>query len=74
MPVNGIWIPVHFVMWNPLLRIRIRMFFGLLDPDPLVTGADPVRLRILLSSISLSVWTREKKESESLKYLEVKNE
>ncbi len=25
----------------PVLRIRIRMFLGLLDPDPLVRGTDP---------------------------------
>jgi hypothetical protein len=24
-----------------LMRIRIHMFFGLLDPDPLVRGTDP---------------------------------
>ena len=26
------------VLW---IRIQIRMFFGLLDPDPLVGGTDP---------------------------------
>jgi hypothetical protein len=25
----------------PVLRIRIRMFLGLQDPDPLVRGMDP---------------------------------
>jgi hypothetical protein len=29
------------VLFSPLLRIRIRMFLGLPDPDPLVRGADP---------------------------------
>ncbi len=28
-------------MFKPVLRIRIRMFLGLLDPDPLVRGTDP---------------------------------
>jgi hypothetical protein len=26
---------------KPVLRMRIRMFYGLLDPDPLVRGTDP---------------------------------
>jgi hypothetical protein len=29
---------VHF---KPVLRTRIRVFLGLLDPDPLVRGTDP---------------------------------
>jgi hypothetical protein len=33
----------------PVLRIRIRMFLGLLDPDPLVRGTLRIRLRIFLS-------------------------
>jgi hypothetical protein len=36
----------------PVLRIRIyriHMFLSLLDPDPLIRGMDPVRIRILLS-------------------------
>jgi hypothetical protein len=28
-------------MQLPVLRIRIHMFLGLLDPDPLVRGMDP---------------------------------
>ncbi len=30
------------VIKKTVLRIRIRMFLGLLDPDPLVRGSDPV--------------------------------
>ena len=39
------WIQISIVLWIPVLRIRIRIhvFFGLLDPDldPLVRGMDP---------------------------------
>jgi hypothetical protein len=35
---SQIRIPAHFF---PVLRIRILMFLGLLDPDPLVRGMDP---------------------------------
>ncbi len=28
-------------LWEAVLRIRIRMFLGLLDPDPDVRGMDP---------------------------------
>jgi hypothetical protein len=31
---------IFFVM-KPVLRIRIHMFLGLQDPDPLVRGMDP---------------------------------
>jgi hypothetical protein len=31
---------IHF--WCAVLRIRIHMFLGLPDPDPLVRGMDPV--------------------------------
>jgi hypothetical protein len=30
-----------FIRFAPVFRIRIRMFLGLPDPDPLVRGADP---------------------------------
>jgi hypothetical protein len=36
---------------KPVLRIRIHMFLGLPDPDPLVRGTDP---GILLSSSKIS--------------------
>ncbi len=41
------------------IRIRIHMFLGLLDPDPLVRGMDPVRsrIRILLS------WSKKSKKN-----------
>jgi hypothetical protein len=35
---------MEFFVFVPVLRIlirRIRMFLGLLDPDPLVKGTDP---------------------------------
>jgi hypothetical protein len=28
-------------IWKPMLRIRIHIFLGLLNPDPLVGGMDP---------------------------------
>jgi hypothetical protein len=31
----------YLIDFSPVLRIRIRMFLGLLDPDPLVRGMDP---------------------------------
>jgi hypothetical protein len=32
----------HWVItFKAVLRIRIRMFLGLMDPDPLVKGMDP---------------------------------
>ena len=30
-----------FIRLEPVLRIRIRMFLGLPDPEPLVRGVDP---------------------------------
>jgi hypothetical protein len=29
------------LLWKPVFRIRIHVFFGLPDPDPLVRGMDP---------------------------------
>ncbi len=36
-----------FIAIDPVLGIRIRMFLGLPDPDPLVSGTDPDPARIL---------------------------
>jgi hypothetical protein len=41
--IHNVW-PMHravYLKLKPVLRIRIRMFLGLLDPDPLVRGTDP---------------------------------
>jgi hypothetical protein len=33
--------PAPYTVRVPVLRIRVRMFLDLLDPDPLVRGMDP---------------------------------
>jgi hypothetical protein len=41
-PKNKFWIHTIVVVlfYPPVLRIRIRTFLGLLDPDPLIRGTD----------------------------------
>jgi hypothetical protein len=34
-------IPDPYLLFYPVFRIRIHMFLGLMDPDPLVRGMDP---------------------------------
>jgi hypothetical protein len=50
-----------FSLWKePVLRIRIHMFLGLLDPDPLVRGMDPdpdpsiIKLKVRKTFFSIS--------------------
>jgi hypothetical protein len=36
-----VWVQIHQDDLVQVLWIRIRLFLGLLDPDPLVRGTDP---------------------------------
>ncbi len=44
-PTNQGWVSEKnlekFLSYKSVLGIRLRMFLGLLDPDPLVRGTDP---------------------------------